>query len=350
MSLRTLEVISEPITVMTQGKRITVYQMVEALKTRRYLLEMVQVYDMRGRRIDAKQLPKLLKKEIIALVSDSERAADPLNLRLFKEDTLLFITPPAAASAATGATGTVPTSTTPLPPPSPPAPNSVGTEERSQEVRLGKKHEDYTAIFDNVLDVVSDHFEVAYANRYEGRIETATRLETPAPSPHSASGQAATTEQPIRRRAAVQITEAEDGRFLYLVHIQVFREAKVRNAKDNNKLSPSVKETNWEVVGRDSELEQVMLQRLIEKDRKEKTGKPSTRKEELEEHPNGILVRNVHLDAVNRDRTISVVTLNNGPCIMNLPVTPDAKIKVKGGSTLATLKITLKRRPLSVRG
>jgi RNA polymerase sigma factor (sigma-70 family) len=149
--LRTLEVTYEPITMRSQGKQdqtFTTYQSVELLKTRPCPLDWVKAYDMRGQRIDTEQLPKLLQKEIVALVSDSELAADPLNLRLFKEGTLLFITPLPVAP------GAVSVSTNPSPLPPPPVPVSAGTEAQRQEVRLGRKPEDYNAIFNTVLEVI----------------------------------------------------------------------------------------------------------------------------------------------------------------------------------------------------
>jgi hypothetical protein len=91
--VRTLDVIYEPITTRNGYEVRTSYQQIEVLKTRRYDLNMVKVYDVHGKRIAEKQLPRLLKKETVALVSADSQAADPLNLRLFKEGTLLFILP-----------------------------------------------------------------------------------------------------------------------------------------------------------------------------------------------------------------------------------------------------------------
>jgi RNA polymerase sigma factor (sigma-70 family) len=92
--VRTLEVMYEPITIMAQGRnRVTTYQKNELLKTRSFPAELVKVYDVKGKRISRKQFGELLKKEAVALISVDERTADPHNLQLFKEGTLLFILP-----------------------------------------------------------------------------------------------------------------------------------------------------------------------------------------------------------------------------------------------------------------
>jgi hypothetical protein len=58
---------------------------------------------------------------------------------------------------------------------------------------------------------------------------------------------------------------------------------------------------------------------------------------------NSILLKNVHLDAVNPNRTICLVTLDEsetGPTYLrSVSVARDAKIKVKGGNTFAHVKI-----------
>jgi hypothetical protein len=214
---------------------------------------------------------------------------------------------------------------------------SARTEVKRQDaqVKLERKPEDYDAIFQNALDVVDDLFEIAYANRYDGRIETANRPEKATESP------------PVRQRAIVQITGDDDGGFL--VRIQVRREAaEVMAARFDNKPPRLVRETDWKFIGRDIELEQVMLKRLVEKNRKEKSRALQTRKKDGEqreheaterEPQHGLSLRSVQLNVVNPDRTISVTTLNKHATIYILPVAQDAKIKVKGGNTFAALKI-----------
>ncbi|HEY7424040.1 MAG TPA: sigma-70 family RNA polymerase sigma factor [Gemmataceae bacterium] len=132
--LRTLEVTNEVITVTIEDRRLQTVQTIEKLKTWPFPIDMVKVYDMRGKRVDTKQLPKLLKKEIVALISSDERTAEPLNLRLFKEGTLLFVIPSPDAPGYSY-------STTPLPPPSAgtlPSPASPAVEAPSSVPRPEK--------------------------------------------------------------------------------------------------------------------------------------------------------------------------------------------------------------------
>ena len=123
--VRTLEVMYEPITMMAQGNnQVTTYQKNELLKTRSFPIEIIKVFDVKGKRIPKKQLPELLKKETLALISSDERTADPLNLRLFKEGTLLFILPSPAPARAVY----------PSPPPPTQTPVPYGREARPQPV------------------------------------------------------------------------------------------------------------------------------------------------------------------------------------------------------------------------
>jgi RNA polymerase sigma factor (sigma-70 family) len=122
--VRTLEVIYEPITMMVQGRnRVTTYQKNELLKTRSFPGDYVKVYDVKGKRVSKKQLTELLKKETLALISVDERMADPQNLQLFKEGTLLLILPSLAAPQAVYAQPAItpsPEIPTPVPPTAPP--------------------------------------------------------------------------------------------------------------------------------------------------------------------------------------------------------------------------------------
>jgi hypothetical protein len=179
------------------------------------------------------------------------------------------------------------------------------TEEDRGDVMLWQKPEDYNAFFDTVLEVLGEYFDVAYANRFDGRIETSHRLEKPAA---------------LRRRAVVSLVVPGQGGLL--VSVRVFKEAQAK--------------AGWEPIGRDAGLEQAILRRLADWDRKET-------EERAGREPNGIVLRNVHLEAVNHDRTISVITLSRRPTsIVNLPVARDARIEVKDGSTLTDLKIGMR--------
>jgi hypothetical protein len=86
--------------------------------------------------------------------------------------------------------------------------------------------EAYAFIFERVLDVLDDDFEIAVASRYDGRIETKPRiapgLEQPwkAGSPNLAERTLATL-QTYRHRCFVLIQPAERG---YTVNVTVFKE------------------------------------------------------------------------------------------------------------------------------
>jgi RNA polymerase sigma factor (sigma-70 family) len=91
--VRTLDVVYEPNTVHFEGKDHTSYQKAETVRTMRYDADMAKVYDMKGKRVSKSELGDVLQKEIVALVSTDPEAADPVNLRVFKEGVLLFIFP-----------------------------------------------------------------------------------------------------------------------------------------------------------------------------------------------------------------------------------------------------------------
>jgi RNA polymerase sigma factor (sigma-70 family) len=107
---------------------------------------------------------------------------------------------------------------------------------------------DYKALFVRTLGVMAEYFEtIDYANQYDGRIEA----RSPAPL----------KEIPvITRRAFVNIRSCEDGRFAIEVRI--------------NKLKETADKS--EVVGRDTQLERVILQRLrSDSARTQKRGAPA---------------------------------------------------------------------------
>ncbi|MBI3410864.1 MAG: sigma-70 family RNA polymerase sigma factor [Planctomycetes bacterium] len=86
-----------------QGQQLMV---VDEIKTRQYKLGEVQVFDVRVEPIDPKQLPKMLAKEVAALIIRGRQPLDPLHFRLHKEGTLVFVIPlppgPAPPAAAGG--------------------------------------------------------------------------------------------------------------------------------------------------------------------------------------------------------------------------------------------------------
>jgi hypothetical protein len=141
----------------------------------------------------------------------------------------------------------------------------------------------YGAVFEKVIDIVDDYFEIAYANRYDGHIETFPRISPGfeqfwKPGSPDAYQRLEATLQTIRHRAAVLIQPADDGGFF--VQVTVYKELEdlprpIRATagaaafrSDNTVerqfevIDPTVFESNWIPLGRDTELEQLILQRL----------------------------------------------------------------------------------------
>jgi len=141
----------------------------------------------------------------------------------------------------------------------------------------------YGAVFEKVLDIVDDYFEIAYANRYDGRIETFPRiapgLEQPwKPGSPDFPQRLLATLQTIRHRAIVLIQPADDGGFF--VDVKVFKEledlarpiratagsATFRSdptvERQFEVVDAAVVDSNWIPLGRDLKLEQVILKRL----------------------------------------------------------------------------------------
>ncbi len=120
-------------------------------------------------------------------------------------------------------------------------------EKPSEEVVPGQTPEDYGRIFEAVLEVISERFDICYANRYEGRIETFPRQDRPAQPLKS-----------LRRRAIVLITPIEEGHLL--VSVRVFKESPCKSAEETS-------------LGRDTGMEQVLLQRMLDQEQQERRQK-----------------------------------------------------------------------------
>jgi len=141
----------------------------------------------------------------------------------------------------------------------------------------------YGMVFEKVFDVVSEYFEIAYANRYDGRIETFARiapgLEQPwRPGSPDWYGRLLATFQSLRHRAFVIIQLADDGGFF--VQVVVFRELEdvarpIRSTagaaafrSDNTVerqyevIDPAVFEKAWIPMGRDTCLENAIIQKI----------------------------------------------------------------------------------------
>jgi hypothetical protein len=141
----------------------------------------------------------------------------------------------------------------------------------------------YALVFEKILDILSEYFDIAYANRYDGRIETfpktAPGIEQPwKPGSPDFRQRLLAFFQSIRHRAIVTITTANDGG--YFIHVEVLKEledipapARYTAGEATYRLEPTVErqydvidynifEYNWIPIGRDTKLEQVILDRL----------------------------------------------------------------------------------------
>lgn len=141
----------------------------------------------------------------------------------------------------------------------------------------------YDRVFQKVLDVLSDYWVVAYASRYDGRIETAPSLAPGIEQPWKPGSPDCYQRllafcQTIRHRAIVVITTAEDGG--YFLDVKVFKEledlprperASAGDAafrmestvqRQFEVFEPDFFESVWIPIGRDCKLEQCILDRL----------------------------------------------------------------------------------------
>jgi hypothetical protein len=145
----------------------------------------------------------------------------------------------------------------------------------------------YGKVFEKVLDVLDDYFEIAYANRYDGRIETFPRTAPGLGQPWKPGSpdfpqRLLASFQTIRHRAVVLIQAADDGGFF--IDVKVLKEledlprpfratagaASFRSYNTVERqfevIDSSIYEYSWIPIGRDLLLEQVILDRLAHMD------------------------------------------------------------------------------------
>ncbi len=145
----------------------------------------------------------------------------------------------------------------------------------------------YARLFDKCIDVVDDYFEIAYASRYDGRIETfpavAPGIEQPwKPGSPDCYQRLLAYFQSIRHRAIVLITTADDGG--YFIDVKVLKEledlpqpARSTAGAATFRLQPTIQreyeiieptfyQAGWIPIGRDYKLEQVLLERIAKCD------------------------------------------------------------------------------------
>jgi RNA polymerase sigma factor (sigma-70 family) len=117
--------VTEEVTLKSGRKtRVTTYEEGDYYRTFVYPVDRIRVYDTKGRKVETKELGKRLKGETLALMSTDGRPIDPLHLRLYKEDTLVFVIgqqPPPGVPPTVG----VPAAPYATPPPAAPAPATV---------------------------------------------------------------------------------------------------------------------------------------------------------------------------------------------------------------------------------
>jgi hypothetical protein len=141
----------------------------------------------------------------------------------------------------------------------------------------------YGLVFEKVLSVVGEYFEIRYSNRYDGQIVTFPRVapglgEFWKPSSPDYDERVLATLQTIRHRAEVRIDAAADGGFF--VQVTVYKELEdlpqpLRSTagaaifrgdhtveRQFEVIDPTVFEAGWIPLGRDIPLEQAILLRL----------------------------------------------------------------------------------------
>jgi hypothetical protein len=141
----------------------------------------------------------------------------------------------------------------------------------------------YNVVFGKVLDTINDYFEIAYANRQEGRIESFPRIAPGLAEPWKPGSpdlyqRTLATFQTIRFRAVVLMSAAADGG--YFVDVKIYKEledlekpaqatagaASFRTLNTIERQFEVVDSTAfdpfWIPVGRDTALEQVLLERI----------------------------------------------------------------------------------------
>jgi hypothetical protein len=143
----------------------------------------------------------------------------------------------------------------------------------------------YPMVFEKVLDVVDDYFEVSYSNRYDGRVETFPAIAPGfeqfwKPGNPDLRDRLEATAQTIRNRAVVLIQPA-DGTG-YFIHVTVFKELEDQPSpmrttagaasfrgipsveREYEVVDPTVFQQNWIPKGRNCPLEQLILERIKE--------------------------------------------------------------------------------------
>ena len=151
-------------------------------------------------------------------------------------------------------------------------------------VPLGPNPRVYGTLFEKVMDILIEYnFEIAYSNRYDGRIESFPVTAPGAGQPWKPGSpdlyqRFLASFQSIRHRAVVLIQPAQDGG--YFIEVQVLKELE-DSPRPTRSAAPSVVlrseatverqfevveaaifEPAWIPIGRDAGIEQVLLERI----------------------------------------------------------------------------------------
>lgn len=104
---------------------VTTYQQIDSETKYYFKVESVRVHDAKGRKIETQELRKRLQNETVALFSADGGPVDPLHLRLYKEDTLVFVLPSPPPPEVPGAVHIAPLAVPPMLAPLTPDPFSA---------------------------------------------------------------------------------------------------------------------------------------------------------------------------------------------------------------------------------
>jgi len=173
----------------------------------------------------------------------------------------------------------------PVQPPSTFIPDWVTYPPETNPVFIPQGPEAYGKVFENVLQVLGDNgFEIAESNRYDGRIETVPRIAPGViqflkPGSPVFYERALATLQSYRHRVSILIQPADNGGFFLEVIARKELEDVPRPIKqtagaaifrtDNSVerqfevIDPTVFDSTWIFKGRDPDLEQKLIQRLM---------------------------------------------------------------------------------------
>jgi hypothetical protein len=142
----------------------------------------------------------------------------------------------------------------------------------------------YATLFEHVLDVIGDYgFDIAYSNRYEGRVETFPRISPGLGQPWKYGSpdfyqRLVASCQTIRHRIIVLIAPANDGG--YFINVKVYKElqdlprpSRATAGAASFRSDPTIErqyevietgqfENGWIPIGEDLLMEQAILDRL----------------------------------------------------------------------------------------